>query len=108
MCAAFQRAVTSVLANKLVTAAARERVPTIVIGGGVAANRELRARARELAAARGMRAVVPDLASCTDNAAMIAYAGLVRLRDGEHDGWNLVATSTTSLPRTTRKGRGVR
>lgn len=108
VCAAFQTAVTSVLAKKLVEAAAREGVSTVVLGGGVAANRELRARTSELSAARGMRAVLPDLASCTDNAAMIAYAGLVRLRAGERDGWDLVATSATSLPRTTRKGRGAR
>jgi N6-L-threonylcarbamoyladenine synthase len=108
VCASFQSAVTTVLAKKLVESAAKEDVKTVVIGGGVAANRELRARTKELAEARGMRAVVPDLASCTDNAAMIAYAGLVRLRDGERDDWSLVATSATSLPRTTRKGRGVR
>ena len=107
-CASFQTAVTSVLAKKLVEAASREGVSTVVLGGGVAANRELRARTRALADSRGMRAVVPDLASCTDNAAMIAYAGLVRLRAGERDGWDLVATSATSLPRATRKGRGVR
>lgn len=108
VCASFQSAVTTVLAKKLVEAAAREGVSTVVLGGGVAANRELRTRTRELAASRGMRAVVPDLASCTDNAAMIAYAGLVRLRAGERDDWDLVATSATSLPRTTRKGRGAR
>lgn len=108
VCASFQSAVTTVLAKKLVESAAREGVATVVLGGGVAANRELRARTNELAEARGMRAVVPDFASCTDNAAMIAYAGLIRLRDGERDDWDLVATNTTSLPRTTRKGRGPR
>jgi N6-L-threonylcarbamoyladenine synthase len=108
VCASFQSAVTTVLAKKLVESAATEGVATVVLGGGVAANRELRARTKELAVARGMRAVVPDLASCTDNAAMIAYAGLLRIRDGERDDWDLIATSTTSLPRTTRKGRGVR
>jgi N6-L-threonylcarbamoyladenine synthase len=108
VCASFQSAVTTVLAKKLVESVATEGVATVVLGGGVAANRELRARTKELAEARGMRAVVPDLASCTDNAAMIAYAGLLRIRDGERDDWDLIATSTTSLPRTTRKGRGVR
>jgi len=108
LCASFQAAVTSVLAKKLVAAAQRENVKTVVIGGGVAANRELRQRVSDLASQSGIRAVLPELASCTDNAAMIAYAGVVRLARGEHDSWDLVATSATSLPRTTRKGAGPR
>ncbi|MBX3228349.1 MAG: tRNA (adenosine(37)-N6)-threonylcarbamoyltransferase complex transferase subunit TsaD [Labilithrix sp.] len=115
LCASFQSAVTSVLAKKLLAAARAERlrpespdVRTVVIGGGVAANSELRARVAALAAEHGMRAVLPELASCTDNAAMIAWAGIARLRAGERDGLDLVATSQTALPRTTRKGRGAR
>ncbi len=108
ICAAFQSAATRVLASKLVDAAEREGVGAVVLGGGVAANRELRARVTELAARSGIQAFVPPLASCTDNAAMIAYAGLKRAERGERDGWDLVATSQTSLPRTTRKGRGDR
>jgi N6-L-threonylcarbamoyladenine synthase len=107
-CAAFQAAVTSVLAEKLVEAARRERVSRVVLGGGVAANRELRRRVFELSARAGMTAHVPPFASCTDNAAMIAYAGALRRLAGERDGWDLVATSATSLPRVTRKGRGSR
>jgi N6-L-threonylcarbamoyladenine synthase len=108
VCAAFQTAVTSSLAHKVVGAAVREGVADVVLGGGVAANRELRHRARELGEARGLRVLVPPPASCTDNAAMIAYAGAMRALRDPPDGWDLVATSATVLPRRTRKGRGAR
>jgi len=108
VCASFQSAVTGVLARKLMDAATREGVEDVVLGGGVAANSELRRRAHELGSARALRVVVPPLASCTDNAAMIAYAGAVRLADGERDGWSLTASGQTSLQRATRKGRGRR
>jgi N6-L-threonylcarbamoyladenine synthase len=108
VCASFQAAVTGLLAAKVVEAAQREGVGDVVLGGGVAANRELRQRVGDLAASRGLRAFFPPLASCTDNAAMIAYAGAVRLAHGARDGWDLVATSDTVLDRKTRKGRGRR
>jgi N6-L-threonylcarbamoyladenine synthase len=109
LCASFQATVTQTLASKLVRAAERDGIPRVVIGGGVAANRELRERVTDLAARRGLQAFVPEVASCTDNAAMIAYTGALRARDGgAGDGWDLVATSATVLPRSTRKGRGAR
>jgi N6-L-threonylcarbamoyladenine synthase len=108
VCAAFQAAVTGVLARKLVAAAVREGVEDVVLGGGVAANTELRRRVTELAQARSLHVCIPPIASCTDNAAMIAYAGAQRLLRGERDGWDLAAESSTSLQRTTRKGGGRR
>jgi N6-L-threonylcarbamoyladenine synthase len=108
ICAAFQSAVTSVLARKVIEAAARERVRDVVLGGGVAANGELRRRAVDLGALRGIRVLVPRPSMCTDNAAMIAYGGCVRFLRGERDGWDMVASSRTALQRLTRKGRGRR
>jgi N6-L-threonylcarbamoyladenine synthase len=108
MCAAFQAVVTGVLADKLIRAAVREGVGHVVLGGGVAANRELRARVTRLAGERGIVAHVPSPTSCTDNAAMIAYAGAMRAAREPPDGWDLVATSITALPRRTRKGSGRR
>ena len=108
VCASFQRVVTSLLADKLITAAKREGVRDVVLGGGVAANSELRRRVTERATQAGIVAHVPPLASCTDNGAMIAYAGALRLLRGERDGWQLTVDSATALPRMTRKGRGRR
>jgi len=108
LCAAFQRRVVDVLVRKTIFAARRERVSTIVLGGGVAANRELRERMAEAGARRDIRVVIPPFASCTDNAAMIAFSGLLRLQKGENDGANVSASPHTVLPRVTRKGAGRR
>lgn len=108
LCAAFQRRVVDVLVQKTIFAARRERVSTIVLGGGVAANRELRERMSAEGARREIRVVVPPFASCTDNAAMIAFSGLLRLRKGEDDGDHISVSPQTLLPRVTRKGAGRR
>jgi N6-L-threonylcarbamoyladenine synthase len=108
VCAAFQATVVGVLARKVVAGAMRERVTDIVLGGGAVANRALRRQTTDLAARHGLRVFIPPIASCGDNAAMIAYAGAVRLADDQSDGWDLVATGRTVLQRTTRKGRGPR
>jgi N6-L-threonylcarbamoyladenine synthase len=108
LCASFQDVVCGTLADKLIRAATQEGVLHVVLGGGVAANRELRARVTRMAEARGLFPHVPTMASCTDNAAMIAYAGAKRSALEPGDGWDLVATSTSVLPRRTRKGGGRR
>ena len=77
--ASFQAAVIDVLVTKLMRAARGADVDTVVIGGGVAANSALRARVAAEAERAGLRAVIPGMGLCTDNAAMIAACGFYRL-----------------------------
>ena len=58
----------------------------LVMAGGVSANRDLRARLRELAESRGWQVYYPRAEFCTDNGAMIAYVGHLRLAAGQHEG----------------------
>ncbi len=108
LCAAFQATATGVLVDKLVAAAVSEGVSSITITGGVAANSELRARAVAAAERAGLSLSIPPFSSCTDNAAMIAYAGAQRFVAGEVDGLDLAASSTSVLPRRTHRGPGAR
>jgi len=108
LCASFQAVATAVLVDKLVAAAEAEGIRDIVVTGGVAANSELRARAAAAAEKKGLRLSVPAFASCTDNAAMIAYAGACRFVAGERDGLDLAASSIGVLPRRTVRGPGPR
>ncbi len=89
ICASFQLAVTETLAERVGRSLARFREafpdiaqPVLVVAGGVAANRAIRAALDETAARHGARLVAPPLKLCTDNAAMIAWAGIERLRAG--------------------------
>lgn len=108
LCASFQDVVCASLSDKLIRAATDEGVRHVVLGGGVAANRELRARVTRQATERGLFAHIPAPASCTDNAAMIAYVGTKRAAREPGDGWDLVATNASVLSRRTRKGGGRR
>jgi len=108
LCAAFQRRVVDTLIWKALEAAEAEQIRTLVLAGGVAANRELRERSAEQAGKRGIRVVVPPFKACTDNASMIAYAGLSRLARGENDAHSIATSPHTSLPQSTKKGRGKR
>jgi N6-L-threonylcarbamoyladenine synthase len=79
LCAGFQEAVVDVLSSRLMRAATREGVSRIVLTGGVAANSRLRERVQEW----GEGVAIPPLRYCTDNAAMIGYAGIIRLNAGQ-------------------------
>jgi N6-L-threonylcarbamoyladenine synthase len=97
VCASFQKNAVSVLVQKSLQACAERNVPRLVITGGVAANRGLRQLAQEAATAAGVSLHVPPFASCTDNAAMIAYAGAQRLQRGENDGSGLAVFSRSPI-----------
>jgi N6-L-threonylcarbamoyladenine synthase len=79
----FQHAVVDVLSDKAWRALAATGLRTLVVAGGVGANRELRTRLLSEAAARGAAVYFPDLEFCTDNGAMIALAGALRLAQAQ-------------------------
>ncbi|TKW66338.1 MAG: tRNA (adenosine(37)-N6)-threonylcarbamoyltransferase complex transferase subunit TsaD [Paracoccus denitrificans] len=89
LCAGFQAAVADVLAEKTRRALAAHPVPVLAVAGGVAANRTIRAALETVAEAAGARFLAPPVRLCTDNAAMIAWAGIEAFRLGHRDGMDL-------------------
>jgi N6-L-threonylcarbamoyladenine synthase len=89
--ASFQAAVTEIVAVRSQQALDRFRaeypdvLPQLVVAGGVAANRQIAAVLAEVAAETDTRLVVPPVALCTDNGAMVAWAGAERLALGRRD-----------------------
>ncbi len=79
----FQSAIVDVLAGKAMAALAATGHRRLVVAGGVGANRALRARLHDEAAARNAEVYFPDLEFCTDNGAMIALVGALRLAAGD-------------------------
>lgn len=88
LAASFQAAIVDVLTEKTLRAARTHGAASVLLAGGVAANRPLR---ESLANAVGssIKLHVPEFAYCTDNAAMIAGAAHTALRRGEQGGWDL-------------------
>ena len=77
---AAQEAIVDVLASKALSALAQSGLDQLVVAGGVGANRLLRSRLSENIGKRGGKVFYPDLEFCTDNGAMIAFAGAMRLQ----------------------------
>ncbi|MDI6870156.1 MAG: tRNA (adenosine(37)-N6)-threonylcarbamoyltransferase complex transferase subunit TsaD [Bacillota bacterium] len=97
LAASLQWAVVDVLAGRAVAAAARAGVRTLIVSGGVAANRSLRAEIRRRGGEAGLSVHFPPASLCTDNAAMVACAGYYRLRRGERAGLDLNAVPNLPL-----------
>jgi N6-L-threonylcarbamoyladenine synthase len=96
LCAGFQMAAADVLAEKTRRALAiylseSPATPSFAVAGGVAANKLIQARLKAAAAETDTRFTAPPLPLCTDNAAMIAWAGIERYRVGARDDMRLVA-----------------
>jgi N6-L-threonylcarbamoyladenine synthase len=83
--AAVQEAIVSVLTDKALSAADRTGIRRLVVAGGVGANRRLRELLTANGTARGIEVTYPPLELCTDNGAMIALAGALRLAAGLAD-----------------------
>jgi N6-L-threonylcarbamoyladenine synthase len=104
LCAGFQAAVADTVADRLTNAMARFRAehpdvaaPALVVSGGVAANRMLRHTFETLAEQRGFHLSLPPPALCTDNAAMVAWAGAERLALGLVDDLDVPARARWPL-----------
>ncbi|MHB1427509.1 MAG: tRNA (adenosine(37)-N6)-threonylcarbamoyltransferase complex transferase subunit TsaD [Rhodocyclaceae bacterium] len=82
LAAEFQEAATEVLATKALAACRARGLKTLVVAGGVGANKRLRERLDAAAKKPGIRVCYPEMALCTDNGAMIAFAGAQRLLAG--------------------------
>jgi len=97
ICASFQRVVVETLLDRLFDAAVAYSARSVGIAGGVSANSRLRAEGTARAERRDLPLFLPSLALSTDNAAMIAAAGLRRYRAGVTAGWDLNAHAALAL-----------
>ena len=105
--AAFQQAAVDCVIDRTARAiAAAGPVSALVVAGGVAANRALRAALEDLAAAHALRFTAPPLALCTDNAAMIGWAGVERFALGLVDGLDVAARPRWPLDPDAAPARG--
>ena len=104
--ASFQRAVVDCLVDRTTLALRNSNAPTLVLAGGVAANQAIRGALADLAKSRGRRFSVPPAWLCTDNAAMIAWAGAERFAAGACDSLDVPARARWPLDESAEKVRG--
>jgi N6-L-threonylcarbamoyladenine synthase len=104
--ASFQRAVVDCLVDRTRLALERSDAPTLVVAGGVAANQAIRGALADLAGTHGRRFSVPPAWLCTDNAAMIAWAGAERFAVGDTDALDVPARARWPLDERAEKVRG--
>ena len=95
--ASFQHAVVNALVKRVLRCAQDQEMPTIVLGGGVAANSQLRRALTQAATEQGISVCVPSLKFCTDNAAMIACAASEHFEQGHRSRLDLGVYSRLSL-----------
>ena len=98
LAAAFEEAVVDALATKTVAAARDHGVGSVALGGGVAANRSLRATLAERLSSDGLSLLVPRPEWCTDNGAMIGAAAGFRFAAGDRADASLEAVPNLALP----------
>ncbi len=82
VCASFQQAIIDVLVTKTIAAAQKYDVDLVTVSGGVSCNQELRRQLHEACSRNGLEFKNAEPSLCTDNAAMIAFVGLLRLQAG--------------------------
>ncbi|MFL6765126.1 MAG: tRNA (adenosine(37)-N6)-threonylcarbamoyltransferase complex transferase subunit TsaD [Sphingomicrobium sp.] len=104
--ASFQQAVVDCLVDRTCVALGKSDAPALVVAGGVAANQAIRGTLAELATANGRRFSVPPAWLCTDNAAMIAWAGAERFALGDCDPLDVPARARWPLDERAEKVRG--
>jgi len=93
----FQKSVVDILVRKVVMAARSHQVDRVVLAGGVAANDGLRRHAAEVCATKDLQLFAPPKKRCTDNASMIALAGLLALQAGERSAMDLAPRANWPL-----------
>jgi N6-L-threonylcarbamoyladenine synthase len=104
--ASFQQAVVDCLVDRTRLALGKSDAPALVVAGGVAANQAIRSALANLATVQGRRFSVPPAWLCTDNAAMIAWAGAERFAAGDSDPLDVPARARWPLDERAEKVRG--